>query len=92
MPLCINHWMTHSCLSKSFKSEALPHIVKEGLTCAPLQTFTEEELMIKESGNVSSVIEQIQILSAKSSINLAGFPLVIYYFYNCSTFFVLIQQ
>ncbi|XP_007420845.1 short/branched chain specific acyl-CoA dehydrogenase, mitochondrial isoform X1 [Python bivittatus] len=49
MPLCINHWMTHSCLFKSFKSKASPHIVKEGLTCAPLQTFTEEELMIKET-------------------------------------------
>ncbi|XP_060539169.1 short/branched chain specific acyl-CoA dehydrogenase, mitochondrial isoform X1 [Pantherophis guttatus] len=49
MPLCINDWMTHSCLSKSFKSEALPHIIKEGLTCAPLQTYTEEELMIKQS-------------------------------------------
>ncbi|KAJ7325284.1 hypothetical protein JRQ81_018304 [Phrynocephalus forsythii] len=41
-------WMTHPCVFKSSKPEALPNLAKDGLTCAPLQTFTEEELMIKE--------------------------------------------
>ncbi|XP_044301524.1 short/branched chain specific acyl-CoA dehydrogenase, mitochondrial [Varanus komodoensis] len=48
LPLYAKVWMTQPCIYKSFKSEALPNLAKNGMTCVPLQTFTEEELMIKE--------------------------------------------
>nr|XP_020664404.1 short/branched chain specific acyl-CoA dehydrogenase, mitochondrial [Pogona vitticeps] len=43
-----NSWMASPCVFKSSKPEALQNLAKDGLTYAPLQTFMEEELMIKE--------------------------------------------
>nr|XP_028585851.1 short/branched chain specific acyl-CoA dehydrogenase, mitochondrial [Podarcis muralis] len=48
MPPFINSCMRQPSFFKSSKSEALPNLTSEGVTCAPLQTFTEEEIMIKE--------------------------------------------
>ncbi|XP_053163264.1 short/branched chain specific acyl-CoA dehydrogenase, mitochondrial isoform X2 [Hemicordylus capensis] len=48
MPPYINLRMSQPCVFKSSKSEALLNLTKDGITCAPLQTFTEEEMMLKE--------------------------------------------
>ncbi|XP_072480900.1 short/branched chain specific acyl-CoA dehydrogenase, mitochondrial isoform X2 [Notamacropus eugenii] len=44
---CLSSWKTPPCFLKSTHSEALYNISNNGVTFAPLQTFTEEEMMIK---------------------------------------------
>lgn len=53
MPPYVDFRMTHPCVFKSSRSEALPNLADNEVIFAPLQTFTEEELMLKEMGNVS---------------------------------------
>ncbi|KAF6107285.1 acyl-CoA dehydrogenase short/branched chain [Phyllostomus discolor] len=48
-PTCLCSWKTPPRALKSSQPEALPSITSEGLPCAPLQTFTDEEMMIKNS-------------------------------------------
>ncbi|KAJ6669020.1 hypothetical protein lerEdw1_007829, partial [Lerista edwardsae] len=48
MPLRMSFWTTHPCVFKSSQSEALPNLATNDITYAPLQTFTEEEMMMKE--------------------------------------------
>ncbi|XP_062988844.1 short/branched chain specific acyl-CoA dehydrogenase, mitochondrial [Elgaria multicarinata webbii] len=48
IPRYTDLWMTQPCVFKSSKSKALPNLAKNDVSCAPLQTFTEEEIMIKE--------------------------------------------
>uniref|UniRef100_A0A8D0DI29 Short/branched chain specific acyl-CoA dehydrogenase, mitochondrial n=1 Tax=Salvator merianae TaxID=96440 RepID=A0A8D0DI29_SALMN len=48
MPPHVHSWMTHPCVFKSFKSKPLSSLTSDGVTYAPLQTFKEEEIMIKE--------------------------------------------
>uniref|UniRef100_G1NGE8 Short/branched chain specific acyl-CoA dehydrogenase, mitochondrial n=1 Tax=Meleagris gallopavo TaxID=9103 RepID=G1NGE8_MELGA len=40
-------WRASQCVYRSSKSELMPNVTTEGLVCAPLQTFTEEETMLK---------------------------------------------
>ncbi|XP_068955257.1 short/branched chain specific acyl-CoA dehydrogenase, mitochondrial isoform X2 [Petaurus breviceps papuanus] len=44
---CLSSWKTPPCFLKSSRSEALYNKSNNGVTFAPLQTFTEEEMMIK---------------------------------------------
>ncbi|XP_056658866.1 short/branched chain specific acyl-CoA dehydrogenase, mitochondrial [Monodelphis domestica] len=44
---CLSSWKTPPCFLKSSQSEALDSIPNNGVVFAPLQTFTEEETMIK---------------------------------------------
>ncbi|XP_036907020.1 short/branched chain specific acyl-CoA dehydrogenase, mitochondrial isoform X1 [Sturnira hondurensis] len=48
-PTCLCSWKTPPRALKSSQPEALLSITSEGLPCAPLQTFTSEEMMIKNS-------------------------------------------
>ncbi|XP_037015118.2 short/branched chain specific acyl-CoA dehydrogenase, mitochondrial isoform X2 [Artibeus jamaicensis] len=48
-PTCLLSWKTPPQALKSSQPEALLSITSEGLSCAPLQTFTIEEMMIKNS-------------------------------------------
>uniref|UniRef100_A0A8D0HIA6 Short/branched chain specific acyl-CoA dehydrogenase, mitochondrial n=1 Tax=Sphenodon punctatus TaxID=8508 RepID=A0A8D0HIA6_SPHPU len=41
-------WKASPCVFKSSKSEALSDPVNDGVVCAPLQTFKEQETMMKE--------------------------------------------
>uniref|UniRef100_A0A8C9F887 Short/branched chain specific acyl-CoA dehydrogenase, mitochondrial n=1 Tax=Pavo cristatus TaxID=9049 RepID=A0A8C9F887_PAVCR len=41
-------WRASPCVCRSFKSELKPNVTTDGLVCAPLQTFTEEETMLKD--------------------------------------------
>lgn len=43
-------WRASPCVYRSFKSEPVPNVTTDGLVCAPLQTFTEEEMMLKDMG------------------------------------------
>ncbi|XP_019570494.2 short/branched chain specific acyl-CoA dehydrogenase, mitochondrial [Rhinolophus sinicus] len=46
-PTCLSSWKTPPRVLHSSQSEALLSITNDGLPCAPLQTFTDEEMMIK---------------------------------------------
>ncbi|KAK2490857.1 hypothetical protein MC885_017883 [Smutsia gigantea] len=46
---CLSSWKTPPCVLKSSQSEALLSETNNGLLCAPLQTFTKEEMMIKRT-------------------------------------------
>ncbi|KAM5323386.1 short/branched chain specific acyl-CoA dehydrogenase, mitochondrial isoform 2-T3 [Glossophaga mutica] len=48
-PTCLCSWKTPPRALKSSQPEALLGMTSEGLPCAPLQTFTNEEMMIKNS-------------------------------------------
>lgn len=49
-PTCLSSWKTPPRVLKSSQSEALMGVTNAGLTSAPLQMFTEEEVMIKNTG------------------------------------------
>ncbi|XP_036590195.1 short/branched chain specific acyl-CoA dehydrogenase, mitochondrial [Trichosurus vulpecula] len=44
---CLSSWKTPPCFLKSSQPEASYNMSNNGVTFAPLQTFTEEEMMIK---------------------------------------------
>ncbi|XP_058400177.1 short/branched chain specific acyl-CoA dehydrogenase, mitochondrial isoform X1 [Diceros bicornis minor] len=46
---CLSSWKTPPCIPKSSQSEALLNITNNGLPCAPLQIFTDQETMIKST-------------------------------------------
>ncbi|XP_053773818.1 short/branched chain specific acyl-CoA dehydrogenase, mitochondrial isoform X1 [Desmodus rotundus] len=48
-PTCLCSWKTPPRALKSSQPEALLSVTSEGLPCAPLQTLTDEEMMIKNS-------------------------------------------
>ncbi|XP_045671708.1 short/branched chain specific acyl-CoA dehydrogenase, mitochondrial [Ursus americanus] len=48
-PTCLSSWKTPPRVLKSSQSEALMGVTNAGLTSAPLQMFTEEEVMIKNT-------------------------------------------
>ncbi|NP_001124722.1 short/branched chain specific acyl-CoA dehydrogenase, mitochondrial isoform X2 [Pongo abelii] len=48
-PTCLSSWKIPPHVSKSSQSEALLNITNNGIHFAPLQTFTDEEMMIKSS-------------------------------------------
>ncbi|XP_010597523.1 short/branched chain specific acyl-CoA dehydrogenase, mitochondrial isoform X1 [Loxodonta africana] len=49
IPTCLSSWKIPPCVLKSSQSEASLNISNNGLSTAPLQTLTEEELMIKNT-------------------------------------------
>ena len=53
-PTCLCSWKTPPRALKSSQPEALLSVTSEGLPCAPLQTLTDEEMMIKNSGEQTS--------------------------------------
>lgn len=48
-PTCLSSWKAPPRVLKSSQSEALLDLASNGLPCAPLQTFTDEEVMIKSA-------------------------------------------
>ncbi|XP_004474651.2 short/branched chain specific acyl-CoA dehydrogenase, mitochondrial [Dasypus novemcinctus] len=48
-PTCLSSWKIPPRVLKSFQAGAILNIANDGLLCAPLQTFTEEEMMIKST-------------------------------------------
>ncbi|XP_068054381.1 short/branched chain specific acyl-CoA dehydrogenase, mitochondrial isoform X1 [Anomalospiza imberbis] len=48
MPAHLAPWRVSPCVFRSSKSELKPNVASDGLVCAPLQTFTEEEAMLKD--------------------------------------------
>uniref|UniRef100_A0A674HR49 Short/branched chain specific acyl-CoA dehydrogenase, mitochondrial n=1 Tax=Taeniopygia guttata TaxID=59729 RepID=A0A674HR49_TAEGU len=48
MPAHLAPWRVSPCVFRSSKSELKPNIASDGLVYAPLQTFTEEEAMLKD--------------------------------------------
>ncbi|XP_059028907.1 short/branched chain specific acyl-CoA dehydrogenase, mitochondrial isoform X2 [Mustela lutreola] len=48
-PTCLSSWKTPPHVLKSSQSEALLSTINPGLFCAPLQMFTDEEMMIKDA-------------------------------------------
>uniref|UniRef100_A0A8C4WFL4 Short/branched chain specific acyl-CoA dehydrogenase, mitochondrial n=1 Tax=Gopherus evgoodei TaxID=1825980 RepID=A0A8C4WFL4_9SAUR len=48
MPIYLASWKTPPSVFKSSKSEAMANLSNEGVVCAPLDTLTEEEIMMKE--------------------------------------------
>ncbi|XP_045883679.1 short/branched chain specific acyl-CoA dehydrogenase, mitochondrial isoform X1 [Meles meles] len=48
-PTCLSSWKTPPHVLKSSQSEALLSTTNAGLSCAPLQMFTDEEMMIKDA-------------------------------------------
>ncbi|NXQ69964.1 ACDSB protein, partial [Quiscalus mexicanus] len=48
MPAHLAPWRVSPCAFRSSKSELKPNVASDGLACAPLQTFTEEEAMLKD--------------------------------------------
>ncbi|XP_059254734.1 short/branched chain specific acyl-CoA dehydrogenase, mitochondrial isoform X2 [Mustela nigripes] len=48
-PTCLSSWKTPPHVLKSSQSEALLSTINPGLFCAPLQMFTDEEIMIKDA-------------------------------------------
>ncbi|XP_063261212.1 short/branched chain specific acyl-CoA dehydrogenase, mitochondrial isoform X1 [Prinia subflava] len=48
MPAHLAPWRVSPCVFSSSKSELKPNLASDGLVCAPLQTFTEEEAMLKD--------------------------------------------
>ncbi|XP_077619059.1 short/branched chain specific acyl-CoA dehydrogenase, mitochondrial [Crocuta crocuta] len=49
LPTCLSSWTTPPRVLKSSQSEALLGVTDHGPPCAPLQMFTEEEMMIKNT-------------------------------------------
>ncbi|NXW08390.1 ACDSB protein, partial [Fregetta grallaria] len=47
MPAYLAPWRASPCVFRSSKSELMPNLASDGVVCAPLQTFTEEETMLK---------------------------------------------
>ncbi|NXC75788.1 ACDSB protein, partial [Anhinga anhinga] len=47
LPVYLAPWRASPCVFRSSKSELLPNLASDGVVCAPLQTFTEEEMMLK---------------------------------------------
>ncbi|NXO02757.1 ACDSB protein, partial [Rhinopomastus cyanomelas] len=47
VPAYLTPWRTSPGVFRSFRSEAKPNLTSDGFICAPLQTFTEEETMLK---------------------------------------------
>ncbi|XP_064320410.1 short/branched chain specific acyl-CoA dehydrogenase, mitochondrial isoform X2 [Phalacrocorax carbo] len=47
LPAYLAPWRSSPCVFRSSKSELLPNLASDGVVCAPLQTFTEEESMLK---------------------------------------------
>lgn len=43
-------WRASPCVFRSSKSELAPKLDSDGVVYAPLQTFTEEETMLKNMG------------------------------------------
>ncbi|XP_053892256.1 short/branched chain specific acyl-CoA dehydrogenase, mitochondrial [Malaclemys terrapin pileata] len=48
MPIYLASWKAPPSVFKSSKSEAMVNPTNEGVVCAPLDTLTEEEIMMKE--------------------------------------------
>ncbi|XP_074401451.1 short/branched chain specific acyl-CoA dehydrogenase, mitochondrial isoform X1 [Zonotrichia albicollis] len=48
IPAHLAPWRVSPCAFRSSKSELKPNVASDGLACAPLQTFTEEEAMLKD--------------------------------------------
>ncbi|XP_037996633.1 short/branched chain specific acyl-CoA dehydrogenase, mitochondrial isoform X1 [Motacilla alba alba] len=48
MPARLAPWRVSACAFSSSKSEPKPNVAGDGLACAPLQMFTEEEAMLKD--------------------------------------------
>ncbi|NXY36901.1 ACDSB protein, partial [Pomatorhinus ruficollis] len=48
MPAQLAPWRVSPCVFRSSKSELKPNVGSDGLVCGPLQTFTEEEAMLKD--------------------------------------------
>ncbi|NXQ40578.1 ACDSB protein, partial [Catharus fuscescens] len=48
MPAHLAPWRISPRVFRSSKSELKPNLASDGLVCAPLQTFTEEEAMLKD--------------------------------------------
>nr|XP_021382047.1 short/branched chain specific acyl-CoA dehydrogenase, mitochondrial isoform X1 [Lonchura striata domestica] len=48
MPAHLAPWRVSPCVFRSSKSELKPNVASDGLVYAPLQTFTEEEAMLKD--------------------------------------------
>ncbi|NWS00498.1 ACDSB protein, partial [Motacilla alba] len=48
MPARLAPWRVSACAFSSSKSEPKPNVASDGLACAPLQMFTEEEAMLKD--------------------------------------------
>lgn len=51
MPAHLAPWRVSPRVFRSSKSELKPNLASDGLVCAPLQTFTEEEAMLKDMGS-----------------------------------------
>nr|XP_025973920.1 short/branched chain specific acyl-CoA dehydrogenase, mitochondrial isoform X2 [Dromaius novaehollandiae] len=47
MPAYFASWKASPCVFRSSKSGLMPNLASDGVVCAPLQTFTEEETMLK---------------------------------------------
>lgn len=47
MPAYLASWKASPCVFISSKSGLMPNLASDGVVCAPLQTFTEEETMLK---------------------------------------------
>ncbi|KAM9549432.1 short/branched chain specific acyl-CoA dehydrogenase, mitochondrial isoform 3-T3 [Guaruba guarouba] len=47
MPVYLAPWRASPCAFQSSRSESMPNLASDGVVCAPLQTFTEEETMLK---------------------------------------------
>ncbi|KAM4774424.1 short/branched chain specific acyl-CoA dehydrogenase, mitochondrial isoform 2-T2 [Cyanocitta cristata] len=47
-PAYLAPWRVSPCVFRSSKSELKPNLASDGLACAPLQMFTEEEAMLKD--------------------------------------------
>lgn len=48
MPAHLAPWRVSPCVFRSSKSELKANLASDGVVCAPLQTFTEEEAMLKD--------------------------------------------
>ncbi|XP_012579300.1 PREDICTED: short/branched chain specific acyl-CoA dehydrogenase, mitochondrial [Condylura cristata] len=49
VPTCLSSWHSPPRVLRSSQPEAVLSVTSNGLPCAPLQTFTEEELMIQST-------------------------------------------
>ncbi|KFQ52769.1 hypothetical protein N333_02792, partial [Nestor notabilis] len=47
MPAYLAPWRASPCAFQSSRSEPMPNLASDGVVCAPLQTYTEEETMLK---------------------------------------------
>ncbi|XP_034886537.1 short/branched chain specific acyl-CoA dehydrogenase, mitochondrial isoform X1 [Mirounga leonina] len=65
-PTCLSSWKTPPRVLKSSQSAALLGITNPGLSCAPLQMFTDEEMMIK---NIVNRFAQEQVAPLVSTMD-----------------------